>query len=74
MAIPTLNPYAATSDMMSLQECRDLLRQTGHPKSITTLRRWIDEHGVIRERHGRKVYVSFSDILEVHRDEVLARD
>lgn len=74
MAIPSLTPYAATRDLLSLQDCSRLLKRTGHPASVSTLRRWIDEDGVIRERHGRKIYVSFSDILVVHRDRVLARD
>ncbi|WP_030186556.1 hypothetical protein [Streptomyces capuensis] len=74
MAIEPLFQYpAATSDMTSLQACSDLLRPTGHPASVSTLRRWIRAHGLRTERFDRTDYVSYSDILEVHRDEVLKR-
>ncbi|WP_093803936.1 hypothetical protein [Streptomyces sp. Wb2n-11] len=76
MAIPSLTPYVAPDDMISLEDCSDLLRQTGHSRSLTTLRRWIAEHPDMcsERRRGGKIYVSFSDILVVHRDEVRRRD
>ena len=74
MAIePLLHYPAATSDLMPLQACSDLLAPTGHPASVSTLRRWIKAHGLHVERFDRTDYVSYSDVLEAHRDEVHKR-
>lgn len=78
MAIETLfttSPYRShTSDMRPLQEISDLLKETGHPASVSTLRRWIVKHGLRTLRRGRADCASFTAILQVHRDEVAARD
>lgn len=72
--LASVTPHPVASDLTSLQACSDLLKQSGHPASVTTLRRWIEEHRIDTVRRGRADYVSFSDILEVHRDEVAKRD
>lgn len=73
VAVQHLAPYAE-DDCLPLKECSALLRETGYPASVSTLRRWIASHDLTTGRDGRVVVVSFSDILEVHRDEILAKD
>lgn len=73
MAIATLAPHSVPTDLMPLQEIHDLLRETGHPVSVSTLRRWAaagDFHTERRRsRQGwRRDYVSFSDMLMAHRE------
>lgn len=74
MAIEHLAPHAPPkpipSDLICLDECLDLLRETGHPKSKSTLWRWIQKRQIPVVSRGGKCYVSFSDILEAHRDAV----
>ncbi|MEV5129261.1 hypothetical protein AB0K87_01860 [Streptomyces sp. NPDC053705] len=70
MAIATVNPYANTGDQMTVRECVALLAETERPVSETTLKRWIKESGIPTERHGRPVYVSFSDVLVLHAEAV----
>lgn len=78
MAIETLittSPYTShASDMTPLQEISDLLKETGHPASVTTLRRWIAKHGLRTLRRGRADCASWTAIQQVHRDEVARRD
>ncbi|MEU1078223.1 MULTISPECIES: hypothetical protein [unclassified Streptomyces] len=69
MSIEPLAP-AVPSDLTSLKDCAELLKPTGHPVHLTTLRRWLRRHGVKTVKFNGQVYVSFSDVLEVHRDEV----
>ncbi|MGW5529469.1 hypothetical protein [Streptomyces xanthochromogenes] len=73
MSIDTLVPQVSASDLLSLQEISELLRPTGYPASVTTLRRWISRHDIPTERRGRAYCASFSDILMVHKQEVLAK-
>lgn len=77
MAIATLTPHSAPTDLMPLQEIQDLLRETGHPVSVSTIRRWAtagDFHTERRRsRQGRRDYVSFSDVLMAHREWVAGR-
>ncbi|MDX3343463.1 MULTISPECIES: hypothetical protein [Streptomyces] len=84
MAIEHFVPHPAPNDLLPLSAVFDLLRQTGHPASESTIRRWIDQaeargEAMYTERRrfvtgGRRVYVSYSDILMAHRDWVLAKD
>lgn len=78
MAISHLIPAPATNDLMPLQDIADLLGQTGHPASVSTIRRWIaaEDLPTVRKRSAggwRKDYVSYSDILLAHRDWVEAK-
>lgn len=78
MAIEHLVPAPAPNDLMPLQAICDLLAQTGHPASVSTIRRWIATHGIrtVRRRSSggwRRDYVPYSDILMAHRDWVLAK-
>lgn len=72
--VPLTTPEPVAGDLMPLQVCSDLLKRTGHPASVTTLWRWIQLHEIHVVRRGGKCFVSFSDILEAHRDEVAKRD
>ncbi|MFE9461634.1 hypothetical protein ACIG0A_32985 [Streptomyces californicus] len=78
MAIEHLIPAPAPNDLMPLQDIAELLGQTGHPASVSTIRRWIaaEDLPTVRRRSAggwRRDYVSYSDILMAHRDWVLAR-
>ncbi|MFD7855227.1 hypothetical protein ACFV6B_13205 [Streptomyces microflavus] len=78
MAIEHLIPAPAPNDLMPLQAICDLLAQTGHPASVSTIRRWIADEDLptIRRRSSkgwRRDYVSYSDILMAHRDWVQAK-
>lgn len=68
MAVAYLAP--ADSDLITVKEAVDLFRPTPLAPSESTLKRWIKEHGLRTEKIGRAHYVSHSDLLEVHRDEV----
>lgn len=71
----TTSPYTSrTSDMTPLQEISDLLKETGHPASVTTLRRWIAKYRLHTTRRGRADYASWTAIQQVHRDECARRD
>lgn len=69
MATATLTP----DDMVSLAEASALLRETGHPASVTTLTRWLRDAGTPLVRRGRAHQVSFSDVLVVHAARVAER-
>ncbi|MFE4915892.1 hypothetical protein ACFRCX_30785 [Streptomyces sp. NPDC056652] len=73
MAAQSISPY---TDMVTLDECLDLFSETGHGASKSTLRRWIAEYDLATERQGArgKVAVSFTEILQVHRDEIAKRN
>jgi hypothetical protein len=71
----TTSPYSGSNaDLTTLEECAALLKETGHPASPSTLRRWIAKHGIPTAKVRGKVFVSFTAILMVHRDEVARRD
>ncbi|MFB7313030.1 hypothetical protein [Streptomyces sp. NPDC056192] len=76
MATQTIAPYtvAAARDMMSLEDISDQLRATGHPASVSTIRRWIARGDLHVERRRRKDYVSYTDILMAHQEAVARRD
>ncbi|MFC8339336.1 hypothetical protein ACFUJX_20310 [Streptomyces rubiginosohelvolus] len=71
-------PAPAPNDLMPLQDIAELLGQTGHPASVSTIRRWIADEDLptVRRRTAggrRKDYASMSDILLAHRDWVYAK-
>jgi hypothetical protein len=71
----TTSSYTShTSDMTPLQEISDLLKRTGRPASVTTLRRWIVKYNLHTLRRGRADCASWTAIQQVHRDEYAARD
>ncbi|MEU9849297.1 helix-turn-helix domain-containing protein [Streptomyces sp. NPDC047985] len=70
MTVSTLTPYG---DLMTLPEVCALLKETGHPYSESTVRRWIKRDELPVERSGRTAYVSFSDILMAHQEAVLQK-
>ncbi|MEV4975602.1 hypothetical protein [Streptomyces scopuliridis] len=72
MAAQSISPY---TDMVTLDECLALFNETGQGASMTTLRRWIAKHDLATELQGAqgKVAVSFTKILQVHRDEIAKR-
>lgn len=73
--LASVTPHPATSDLVSLRACSELLKKTRRPASITTLRAWIEKYGIKTVRRNRgKVYVSYSDILEAHRKEYTGRN
>jgi hypothetical protein len=55
-------------DPVTYEEASALLAQTGHRAPVNTLRRWVKEAGLATVKSGRAVYVSWTDILEIHRD------
>ena len=60
-------------DGVTFEEASALLDRTGHKAPESTLRRWVKEAGFETEKVGRKVYVSWSDILEIHRDKTAVK-
>jgi hypothetical protein len=71
MAITTVaSPYVFDTDLVSLTEASALFAETGHPATPRTLKRWALKHGVTVERAGRDDIASWSDLLQVHAEEV----
>jgi hypothetical protein len=69
MAATHYSPLPAEiDDPVTYEEASALLAETGHKAPVNTLRRWVQEAGLQTVKVGRKVYVSWSDILEIHRD------
>ena len=77
MAIETLttDPYpGSASDLVTLQECWQFLKETGHPAAETTMRRWITNRRIPTRRARRGVVlVSFSAMLVAHAEWVSQR-
>lgn len=71
MAIQTIVPYSVASDMLTLEEIRDQLKDTGYPVTTDDIKRWIQEQDLYTEKYRRKVYVSYSDILMAHKEFVV---
>jgi hypothetical protein len=59
-------PYSPESDLVSLAEASELLRDTGHEASVKVLKRRAVRAGKPVKRVGRADYASWSDLLEVH--------
>ena len=75
MAISTLSPYEPTpaaADPVSLKEASALFAECGreYEASPRTLKRWCVKHGVRTQRVGKEDHASWSDLLEIHREEV----
>lgn len=69
MATPQAHPLPARiPDPVTYQEASALLKPTGHPAPEGTLRRWVRAEGLDTMRVGKRIYVSWSAILRVHRD------
>lgn len=64
---------AADADLITVKEGVALLRHTPLAPSASTVKRWIVEYQLKTERIGKPDYVSFSELLEVHRKEVHRR-
>jgi transposase-like protein len=64
---------AIDDDLVTLQEGVELLRLTGRPVSHSTLKRWVIRYRLSTKRIRGTDHVSYSDLLEVHRDEMNAR-
>ncbi|WP_331746697.1 hypothetical protein [Streptomyces sp. NBC_00842] len=73
MAIQTIVPYTVASDMLSIKEIRDQLKDTGYPVTTDDIERWIREQGLYVEKYRRDVYVSYSDILMAHKDWIASK-
>lgn len=69
MALSALTPQPATSDLVTVKEAVLLLQDTPYPVSESTIKRWIRRHQMTVKRPRGVIHVSFSDVLEVHRDE-----
>jgi hypothetical protein len=67
-------PYTpGIEDPVSYKEASALLARTGHPAPEGTVARWVREANAVEEtvpvvRVGRKDYVSYTAVLELHRD------
>lgn len=61
-------------DLVTLEEAVVLFRETGRPAPKTTIRRWITKRRITTQRSGGRVLVSYSDLLEAHRDAQLANE
>lgn len=55
-------------DPVTYQVASTWFAQAGHKASVETIRRWVREEGLETVRVRRTDYVSWSDLLEVHRD------
>jgi hypothetical protein len=71
-------PYTpGIEDPVTYEEASVLLARTGHKASAGTVARWVaqansvgadEEDAVLVVRVGRKDYVSYTAVLEMHRD------
>ncbi|WP_228981361.1 hypothetical protein [Streptomyces sp. DH12] len=74
MSVEFVAPYSVASDYVTYKEAVDLLAETPHPVSESTVRRWVRLEGLPVERVERVDYVAFSDLLVVHAEKVAGRD
>jgi len=65
-------PDAVADDPVSLQEASALFAECGpgYEASPRTLKRWCVNHGKSTRRVGKKDYASWTDLLEIHCEEV----
>lgn len=70
MAISHLAPesHVIPGDLVTLKEVRDFIAESGHPSSVTTMKRWIERDGIRTVRRNRTDYVSMTDMLIAHRN------
>jgi len=74
MAISVHSPYAPNAELATMKEASALLSESGHRVDPRTLKRWALKHGVTVEKHGRDVWASWTDLLEVHAKEIDRRE
>jgi hypothetical protein len=67
------SPYIA-ADEIKLAEAVQLLRETPHPIALSTLERLCRRNGVPLVKYGRANHASWSKLLQLHRDWVLAKN
>ncbi|MFF8910567.1 hypothetical protein [Streptomyces olivaceoviridis] len=72
MAASYLSPYIA-SDLRSIPEAVELLAESGHPVSRSTLERLCRKNGVRMTKYGRTNHASWTAMAKLHRDWVNAR-
>jgi hypothetical protein len=70
VAVTNLAPYSPPADLVSLKEASVLFAETGHEATPRTLKRWTLKHGVHTERIGKEDHASWTDLLEIHAEEV----
>lgn len=65
-------PEPAAGDYLTLEEAVEFIRESGHPVSQSTVKRWAHRPGVRHRRVGGrgKLEISVDDLMRVHRDEV----
>ncbi|MFI2620444.1 hypothetical protein [Streptomyces sp. NPDC018584] len=69
MAIQHLVPAETEpTDLISYEEAEALFKDTPYPVSERTVKRWVGRHRLHIKRRGRTPYVSFSELLQIHRD------
>lgn len=65
MAASFLSPYTP-ADEVSISDAVELLKETGHPISKSTLERLCRKRGVTIVRRGKPNYASWTDLLKIH--------
>ena len=74
MAVAHYSPLPTEiEDPVTYEEASALLARTGHKAPVSTLRRWVREDGLGTVQAGRKVYVSWSDVLDSHARRTAAK-
>lgn len=66
MAVSTIQPYSLDRDLVTYKEAEGLFRETPHPVSERTMRRWVKTYKIDTSRYAGIVYVSMSDLLVAH--------
>jgi hypothetical protein len=74
MAATSASPYSPDADFISLVDASALFAETGHPVSSSDLKKLAVKSGVRVKKVGRDNIASWSDLLEVHAEEVDRRE
>lgn len=74
MAVSTISPYTPPADLVSLKAAAEMFHETGHDVDRRTLKRWTVKHGVRTTRVGRDDHASWTDLLEIHAEEIDRRE
>lgn len=66
----------AADDIVSLKEASALFAECGPGREASprTLKRWCVKHGVHTTRVGKEDHASWTDLLEIHAEEVDRRE
>ena len=67
MAVSYLTP-TTDDEIRSIPEAVELLKESDHPVSRSTLERLCRRHGVRLIKYGRTNYAPWTEILELHRN------